>query len=322
MKGHTAMNSLFSARAIFLAVIVLATAFPVRTADANRLRDMLAAQGNDQTQNWNLREEESPFTSLPLPPGTGQMNNKSFGADEKQALDIYLPPAPENAPVIVMVHGGAWMVGDKANKGVANNKAAYWLPKGFVVVSVNYRLVPDVTPLQQADDVAAALVYVQNHAVEWGGDPEKIVLMGHSAGAHLVALLAADPERYKAAGLKRWSGTVILDSAALDLVSIMKTPHMKFYDRVFGADISLWKAASPLHRLLPAATPMMIVCSTQRKDSPCLQAHAFAAKVRSLGVEVLVLPRDKSHGRINVDVGVDTDYTKAIDQFISGVIKE
>ena len=116
-----------------------------------------------------------------------------------------------------MVHGGGWRRGDKASPGVVGEKAAHWLAKGYVFVSVDYRLLPDADPLQQAHDVAAAVASVQKRAPQWRADPRRMVLMGHSAGAHLVALLGAAPSLLAQAGALRPLGVVALDSAAMNL---------------------------------------------------------------------------------------------------------
>src|SRR5690606_14961732 len=99
------------------------------------------------------------------------------------------------------------------------------------LVSVDYRLVPDVTPLQQARDVARALASAQRAARAWGLDPSRFALVGHSAGAHLVAVLAAAPELLEAEGALRPRAAVLLDSAAYDVESLMRGPHPRLYDR-------------------------------------------------------------------------------------------
>jgi len=139
---------------------------------------------------------------LALPAGAQArvLRDLPYGGDAAQTLDVYLPDAAKDAPVIVMVHGGGWRTGDKASNTVWQNKAAHWLPRGSVFVSLNTRLLPEADPLTQAGDVARALGFVQGHAKDWGGDPDQVVLMGHSAGAHLVALLGADPGRDPVAG--------------------------------------------------------------------------------------------------------------------------
>lgn len=251
-----------------------------------------------------------------LPPGARAERELAYGADAQQKLDVYIPANASRAPVILMFHGGAWMVGDKGNRGVAPAKVARWLPKGYIFVSANYRMDrarPDA--LQQADDAARALAWVQKHAADWGGDPARVLLMGHSAGAHLVALLAADPQIAERQGAKPWLGTVALDSAALDVVSIMEGRHYGFYDRVFGSDRQRWSDNSPLHRLSGTPKPMLLVCSSKRGDS-CGQAKKFAAKVSAAGATASVLPVDLNHGQINAELGRGGDYTEKVEGFM------
>lgn len=239
----------------------------------------------------------------------------AYGSDRKQRLDVYLPAAKvHDAPVILMVHGGAWSKGDKRMDRVVENKSERWNPKGIIFVSVNYRLLPDAGPLKQADDIAAALAYVQKHAGEWGGDPKKIILMGHSAGAHLVSLISSDPTRYGM--LKPWLGTVSLDTAAMNIPGVMNRNHFDFYDDAFGSDPAYWETASPYHRLSASAVPMMLVCSTQRPDKPCSEAEGYVQKAVSLGLHPLVQPEAMSHKEINEDLGLESEYTHAVEAFI------
>jgi arylformamidase len=245
--------------------------------------------------------------------------NIEYGSDPLQKMDIFSPVNAKNAPVILMVHGGAWMIGDKKNPNVVKNKGQYWLSRGYVFISVNYRMLPNADPLVQANDVAKALALVQKSIARWGGDPNKIILMGHSAGAHLVALLAANPSLAAAQGATPWRGTVMLDSAALDVVSIMNRRHYKFYDSAFGASSDFWQQVSPFYQLNKSAGPMLLVCSSQRWDS-CPQAQAFSDKAKTLGVSTQILPQDLTHEQINETLGLPSDYTKAVDQFISAQV--
>jgi acetyl esterase/lipase len=232
-----------------------------------------------------------------------------------QRLDAYIPRDARGAAVVFMVHGGAWFVGDKASGGVVQNKAARWLAKGMVFVSVNYRMMPKADPLTQANDVAMALAKAQKLATSWGGDPSRFVLIGHSAGAHLIALIAAAPVIVKQQGVQPWLGTILLDSAALDMVQIMNRQHMRFYDRAFGSDPSYWQSVSPFHRLTVSMPPLLAVCSTQRNDS-CPQARGFVAKAAGIGVRATVLPVDLSHAEINRDLGLAGGYTDSIEVFM------
>src|SRR3569833_2858615 len=100
------------------------------------------------------------------------------------------------------------------------HKCAHYTGKGMVFVSTNYRLLPEADVLAQADDVCRALAFVQAQAAAWGGDGGRVVVIGHSAGAHLAALRSADPGLAMRHGVQPWLGTIALDSAALDMVAV------------------------------------------------------------------------------------------------------
>jgi arylformamidase len=209
-------------------------------------------------------EEERPIDLQAILPGARKLT-ASYGADPAQAVDVYVPPGVlRDAPVIVMVHGGAWKIGDKANTGSVENKLRRWLPRGYVFVSVNYRMLPQAMAYAQAQDVAAALRWTQDHAADWGASDRKVIVMGHSAGAHLVALLSSRPEMVG----KPWAGTVVLDSAVMKVSATMAGRHPKFYDEAFGTDPAGWGRASPMDQWTSAAVPMFLVCSTKRPDAP------------------------------------------------------
>lgn len=233
-------------------------------------------------------------------------------------MDVYLPARVANAPTIFMVHGGAWRIGDKAARSVVDNKVKYWVPKGFVFISINYRLLPDATPIEQAVDVAQALVAAQLKVNTLGGDSAKFILMGHSAGAHLVSLINSNPTKAFDLGAKPWLGAVLLDSAALNVPALMQTEHPRLYDRAFGKNAEAWVQASPYHVLNGSAFPVLAVCSTLRSDA-CPQAHQFVKKASSLGVNGRVLMQAKSHGDINSDLGLNEAYTHAVDAFLKSL---
>lgn len=238
----------------------------------------------------------------------------AYGPDPAQRLDVYVPERPRQAPVLVLVHGGGWRIGHKDSPGVVGAKWTYWRARGVILVSVGYRLLP-TPPDGQAQDVARALAYVQAHAAQWGGDPRRVVLMGHSAGAHLVVLVAADPAYAERAGAAPWLGTVALDSAAYDVPRIMAGWHPHLYDNAFGSDPAYWRAMSPTLRLRRPTAPMLLVCSSRRRGS-CLQARAFADRDRELGARAQVLPEDLGHMQINRELGEPGAYTSAVDAFL------
>lgn len=255
-----------------------------------------------------------------LPAGTRVLRNVAYGSDAKQTMDIYMPAHAEQAPVIFMVHGGAWRIGDKAHSSVVDNKVARWLPQGFIFISINYRMLPELDALHQADDVARALAFAQAHAKEWGGDPTRFIAMGHSAGAHLVALLSATPDKAYAFGAQPWLGSVVLDSAAMDVTAVMQRRHPRFYDAAFGSNPNVWEQASPQANLSKQSLPMYAVCSTQRKDNPCAAANSFMQKAIGYGDWVDVLPQNLSHGEINQQLGLPGSYTYAVERFMRALL--
>lgn len=271
----------------------------------------------------------SPMRAVRLPVGARVRKDVAYGAHRLQKLDVYIPPgvAPsegpladssDGAPIVFMVHGGGWQRGDKASRDVVRNKINHFLPKGYIFISVNYRLSPEIDPTSQVEDVASALAFVQEHAADWGGDGERIVVMGHSAGAHLVTMLTSAPEIGQSVGVGPWLGTVALDSAAYNVVELMRNRHRSLYDRAFGRDPSYWALASPALRLQTAPPPMLLICSTLWAHS-CQQAQAYADAVESFGGTITLERVVLRHDRVNRNVGVAGPLTDAVDAFMHSV---
>lgn len=294
--------------AVLLTLSTMTQAGPIREV----LKERLAARQSDWYQDSDFETQASPGK---LPQEVRVLHDLAYGSDPKQRMDVYLPAKADHAPVIFMVHGGAWRTGDKSMARVTQNKIQRWVPRGFVFVSVNYRLLPKADPLTQMKDVALALATAQSKAVSWGADPARFILMGHSAGAHLVDLLAANPD----STLTRWLGTISLDSAAMDIVQIMQSRHYPFYDKAFGKDPAYWQAASPLHQLSRSATPMLLVCSSTRPDSPCTQAQQFADKAHALGLRTEISMQAKKHSEINEELGIPGTYTDVVEAFMASL---
>jgi len=244
----------------------------------------------------------------------------TYGTDTRQRFDVYAPHHAKNAPVIFMVHGGGWTRGDKTAQETVENRVARWVQRGFIFISTNYRMLPDTPPMEQAKDIAHAVATAQNQAKTWCGDHKKFILMGHSAGAHLVSLLSVSAPMTADLDIKPWLGTVSLDSAALDVVDQMQRPHAALYDRPFGRDPSYWSKVSPYHLLTKAVAPLFVVCSTHRSTS-CKHAINFVAKTHSLGMHASLLPQNLLHKNINHRLGKDSIYTDAVEAFLFSLIK-
>jgi acetyl esterase/lipase len=242
------------------------------------------------------------------------LSDIAYGESEEQVFDVYYSSdKKQDAPVIFMVHGGAWRIGDKASKSVVKNKVAHWVPKGFIFISVNYRMLPDIQPVEQAEDVARALIFVQQNAFKWGGSAEKVILMGHSAGAHLVSLVSVKSNTK----IKPWLGTIALDSAAYDVDKIMSSHSpAKFYKKAFGHSRAYWKKASPVYVLANKLPPFLAVCSSIRKGDSCLQAGNFVEKAKRYGTRAQLMPVALSHRKVNMKLGRDFCYTQKVNAFI------
>jgi acetyl esterase/lipase len=123
----------------------------------------------------------------------------SYGPSDKQYLSVYTPkdPVAEPLPVIVFVHGGSWNKGDPENYGFIGRAFA---PEGFVVVLAAYRLHPEAVYPAMIEDTAAAIAWTQANIAKHGGDPSRIIISGHSAGAYNVAMTALEARWLAEAG--------------------------------------------------------------------------------------------------------------------------
>jgi len=155
----------------------------------------------------------------------------AYGNDPRQHLDVYAPPGARALPVVVFWYGGAWSSGRKSQYRFVGVALA---ERGCIAVLPDYRLYPAVRYPAFIEDGALAVAWVERHAREFGGDPSRIVLMGHSAGAHLAATLAIEPRYLARAGADRraiagWvglSGPYALDPDTDELRTIFSAPYV------------------------------------------------------------------------------------------------
>jgi acetyl esterase/lipase len=163
------------------------------------------------------------------------------------SLDLYAPKGAKALPIVVYVHGGFWQKGDKGRVG---ELPQLFGKAGCVLASVNYRLSPAAKHPAHIEDIARAILWLQKNAASFGGDPEQMILMGHSAGAHLVALAGTDLARLEKLGVKTSAlrGIIPMDSAAMDLREMLrKDPRTESpYRQAFGDEPQGWADASPM----------------------------------------------------------------------------
>ena len=142
--------------------------------------------------------------------------------------------------------------------------------------------------------------------------------MGHSAGAHLVGLLAASPAISRKYGVKPWRASVLLDGGAIDTEATMQGRNLPLFEAAFGKDPAYWRAASPLAQLSAKTAPVLAVCASGRRDS-CPANRLFLDKAARFGTRTQLLAKPMSHMEINRDLGEDNDYTREVETFLRSV---
>lgn len=229
-------------------------------------------------------------------------------------LDLYGPErvAGPVRPVVLFVHGGGWRHGDKANVG---DKPAAFVSRGYLFASVGYRLDAAVTPLEQGADVATAVAWLHEHAREHGGDGDTIFLIGHSAGAHLAALVGTDERLLARHGLEpgMLAGIVLLDGAGYDVPRQMaeaRLPRLqRLYRDAFGDDPRAQREASPITHVVAGKRypPFLMFHVGNRLDSRA-QAEALAERLRAVGgTATTVHEPEKTHLTLNREFGAAGD---------------
>ena len=226
-------------------------------------------------------------------------------------LDVY-PATSTDLPVVIFVHGGGWFRGDKSN---VDAKPAAFNTRGFVFVSVNYRLIPEVNVTQQMQDVARAVAWVKQNIRQYGGDPARLFLMGHSAGGHLVALLATDESYLHSEGLLLTDiqGVISLDTQTYDLVRLLKNiPEEtggEVYWETFGHDPQFWKQMSPVWQVdSDKQIPPFFIVYTGEKESRALISTLFVNTLQEAGFSAVLIPAtEKTHGSLNREFGLAND---------------
>jgi acetyl esterase/lipase len=256
------------------------------------------------------------------------------GGHERQVLDVYRPQDSKNLPVVFWIHGGGWQTGDKSS---VQHKPEWFTGQGFVFVSTNYRLLPEVEMGTIIRDVAKSLRWVHEHAGEHGGDPRRIFVMGHSAGAQLAAIVCTDDRYLKAEGLSLdiVKGCVPVDGDTFDVPAIIETaetrrrvhglPQAKFGHREkFGNDEAKHRDFSAVTHVAAGKgiPPFLIVHVAEHPDTTA-QAQRLANVLKEAKIPVTLYGgRETTHGKINDDLGLPDDPgTKALRAFLDEALK-
>lgn len=245
----------------------------------------------------------APLALVPAQAGAAVQRDLSYGADPRQRLDVFHAAAAAPRPVVVFVHGGGFVAGDKGGPEAPfyNNVGAWAVRSGFVGVTMTYRLAPGAAWPAGAADVAAAIQWLRANIASFGGDAARILLVGQSAGAaHVAGYLAghggADPAVMAAALL---SGFFEPDAFHVD-------PMQETY---FGRDRGRYAAQSTVLALAATTVPCLFTIS--QFDPPLFHAQlaaVFAARVAMRGRSPQVLHlRGHNHFSSSLQLGSAVD---------------
>ena len=298
-----------------VAGVVLLVACGSPTTESDSVSDEAPATVTVTTTppSTTVATTSSTSSTVPCESVEATISNHVFASypnisDRFTSFDLYLPAGCGPFPVLVWVHGGAWVSGDKANPE-ALDRAAYAFSLGYALVSTNYRLANQYGKGAWPDypnDVADAVAHIVDNAVELRLDAERISLLGHSAGGHTVAIVSADRSYMTARGL---------DDSTLDCVIANDTEGYRLQDRAtayplaienaFGTDPVVLADASPSERIerdgAPSTRYLVITRGSARRQEV---ASEFAELVVAAGGDARVLVAgDYSHEDVNRVLG-------------------
>ena len=248
---------------------------------------------------------------------------------ERQVLDIYTPENAEKLPVVFWIHGGGWQTGDKTSVQI---KPRVFTERNYLFVSTNYRLLPDVTMDELIRDVAKALAWVHENIENHGGDPSRIFVMGHSAGAQLAALLCIDDRYLKAENVpfNALKGCVPVDGDTYDIPAIIMTAELRqtfhglplpeFGHRVkFGNDPKKHIDFSAVtHVAKDKGIPPFLILYVAGHPDVTAQARRLANALEEADVPVTAFgASETTHNKLNANLGEPDDpATKKLFEFL------
>jgi arylformamidase len=254
-------------------------------------------------------------------------------AHERQVLDICAADDAKDLPVVFWIHGGGWQTGDKTSVQL---KPRAFAERGFVFVSTNYRLLPHVEMGVLIRDVAKSLGWVHKNIAKYGGDPQRIFVMGHSAGAQLAALLCIDDRYLKAEGVPFdvLKGCVPVDGDTYDLPAIIMTaeirqtvhglPLPKYGHRVkFGNDpMKHIDFSAVTHVAKGKGIPPFLILHVAGHPDVTAQARRLGAVLKEAEIPANVFgARETTHNKLNANLGLPDDpATKELFKFLGSLM--
>ena len=277
------------------------------------------------------------FAIVPLAQAENVSRNIPYAvpANERQMLDVYAPESAKNLPVVFWIHGGGWVVGDKTS---VQAKPKAFVDKGYVFVSTNYRFLPNVDMETIVRDIAKSIHWVHDHIAEYGGDPKRLLVMGHSAGAQLAALICTDDRYLKAEGLSLAiiKGCVPVDGDTYDVPLMIETsasrrkalgqPDPKFgHFEKFGSDPVKHRDFSAVnHVAREKGIPPFLLLHVGDHPDTSAQAQRLGSVLTEAGIAAKVFgAKDTNHSKIDENLGLPEDpSTRALLEFADEMAKK
>ena len=251
------------------------------------------------------------------------------------SLDIYYTSDVDiQKPVIVYVHGGGWSIGDKSNK--IENKINLFRSLNYILISVNYRLSPFPFDISNPNrikypdhnaDIANALLWINDNIEQYGGNKDKIALIGHSAGAHLVALTGTHKSFLEEKGLKfsTIKGIAVIDTEGFDVNNqVTNGDNQNMYINAFGTDTTLNINASPIYNVINTISYPKFFIAKRGSSQRIEYANDFITILETNGVSVSQVNGSiYDHRGINNAIGEpnETLITNALKDFFAGCFK-
>ena len=255
-------------------------------------------------------------------------------AHARQVLDVYAPPGAKDLPVVFWIHGGGWQTGDKSMVAL---KPKAFMDAGMVFVSINHRLLPAVDMGAITRDVASALGWVHKNIAAHGGDPSRVLVMGHSSGGQLAALMCIDDRYAKAEGvsLTAIQGCVPVDADTFDIPAIIEVAETRArahhfplptngHRQKFGNDPVKHRDFSAVtHVAKDKGIPPFLILHIAGHPDTTAQARRLATVLQAAGISAKVVAgRETTHASINDNLGAPNDpVTKELFAFVAGVLK-
>ncbi|HWE76768.1 MAG TPA: alpha/beta fold hydrolase [Stellaceae bacterium] len=218
------------------------------------------------TKTNELMKGQAPFTP---PASVTVAGDVAYGGDPLQKIDIYTPAKAHNLPIAVFFHGGGFVNGDKKDYA---NVPSYLSQHGMVAVNVNYRLAPKVTWPAASEDGAAVVAFLKKNAAEYGGNPKRIVLIGHSAGANLIATYVLDKRIYPKGG-PGIAGAILISLPASRPSGVREADQVYFG----GPDVIPSRVPGPF--LEKSKLPMMMITAEYDPVMLAPEAYDFAGRM-------------------------------------------